>query len=79
MAMLQRYVISREECLAELMSDDDVDREDATTLFLKSANKDTAVNRVPNGKRKLKNKFFLAFDTEVKKTRQLPTPICPAA
>jgi hypothetical protein len=68
---LQRYVTSREECLTELMSDDDLDREDAKTLFLKSANKDTAVNRVPNGKRKLKNKFFLAFDAEVKQIQQL--------
>eukprot|EP01043_Picozoa_sp_COSAG02_P030144 COSAG02_NODE_1911_length_10408_cov_1015.930449_6_plen_1138_part_00 len=68
---LQKYVTSREECLSELMSDDDLDREDAKTLFLKSANKDIAVNRVPNGKRKLKNKFFLAFDAEVKQIQQL--------
>ena len=42
----------------------------AKTLFLKSANKDAAVNLVPNSKRKLKNKFFLTFDAEVKEIQR---------
>ena len=63
--------MAREECLTEMMADDDISREDAKTMFLKSANKEEAVTRV--GKRKVKNKFFLEFDAEVSRISPPPS------
>lgn len=65
---LRQYVDNREKLLKELMNDLDCSRWEVKLLFIKSMNSENSVNQFwRNGKsKKIKNIFFIAFDTEMK-------------
>ena len=65
---LNTYILNRDEKLNELMTDDEINRNQAKTTFIKSINWNKYTTKI--GKKKIKNKFFIEFDKEIKKIQQ---------
>lgn len=65
---LTHYINNREECLEDLFSSENITRSQAKELFIKCLySQFTPMKIVKNGsKKKIKNKFFVKFDAEIK-------------
>lgn len=61
---LYRYINEREEIFDNMNKTDGIDRGECKTIFLKALNKSDLT--ISYNKRKIKNKFFLEFDAEIK-------------
>lgn len=61
---LTEYINNRDYKINELINESGLDRSDIKTLFIKSINDKYPVTKL--GKKAIKNKFFLAFDKEMK-------------
>lgn len=61
---LTEYISNRDYKINELVNETGLNKTDIKTLFIKSINDKFPVNKY--GKKNIKNKFFLAFDKEMK-------------
>ena len=68
---LNKYVINRDLCCNDLMKDDKIIKGEAKMLFLKAINFNQHI--MFNDKKKIKNKFFITFDVEMK---NIQTQLC---
>lgn len=72
---LNEYCINRESRIEKLCEDDKLTRSEAKLLFIKSINTEFKVDKV-NGK-KIKNKFFIQFDSDIKAIMPQLMEKCP--
>jgi len=63
---LDDYCRSRNEKILDLCSDDEITKEQAKLLFIKAINSEYKCEKTENN-HKIKNKFFIKFDGEIKK------------
>ena len=61
---LNYYCNNRQECIESLCNDDSMDKDEAKLMFIKSINSEFKVEKYK--KKKIKNKFFIKFDEEIK-------------
>lgn len=69
---LYDFINDRDNKYVELMEETDITRQQAKVMFIKCFNSKYLTTSYMKGKRKtkIKNKFFLAFDSEMKKIQQ---------
>ena len=67
--ILNIYINNRDNKLIDFMDDDDLSKGDAKILFLKSINYDRKIIK-KDKKTKIKNKFFLEFDNQIKQIQK---------
>ena len=65
---LNDYIRYRDEKLMDMVNDDDINRDEAKTFFIKSLNDEKRITK--RGKYKIKNNFFLEYDKQIKKIQQ---------
>ena len=61
---LNYYCNNRQACLESLSTDDCMDKNESKLMFIKSINSEFKVEKYK--KKKIKNKFFIKFDSEIK-------------